>query len=93
MRLFFLTFFLSSALCTTVLAGSAGEIKVGDVLREATLDGLHGKTKKFSDFKGKPLIINVWARLFLVIKYFIASFVNPIIYVSLQRIPVPFTYN
>ena len=61
MRLFFLTFFLSSALCTTVLAGTAGEVKVGDVLREATLDGLNGKTKKFSDFKGKPLIINVWA--------------------------------
>jgi len=26
-----------------------------------TLDGLNGKKRKFSDFKGKPLIINVWA--------------------------------
>lgn len=25
------------------------------------MQGLSGNTKKFSDFKGKPLIINVWA--------------------------------
>lgn len=37
------------------------EVKVGDYLREATLDGLQGKQKKFSDFNGQPLIINVWA--------------------------------
>ena len=30
-------------------------------MREATLDGLNGKAKKFSAFKGKPLIINIWA--------------------------------
>jgi len=46
---------------TTAFAGTPGEVKVGGYLREATLDGLNGKTKKFSDFKGKPLIINVWA--------------------------------
>ena len=33
----------------------------GGFLREATLHGLSGKTKKFSDYRGKPLIINVWA--------------------------------
>lgn len=37
------------------------EVKVGEYLREATLDGLQGKSKKLSDFKGQPLIINVWA--------------------------------
>lgn len=37
------------------------EVRIGSYLREATLDGLQGKAKKFSDFKGKPLIINVWA--------------------------------
>ena len=42
-------------------AGTHGEVAIGSYLREATLDGLNGKTKKFSDFKGKPLIINVWA--------------------------------
>ena len=41
--------------------GTRGEVKRGDYLREATLDGLNGKNKQFSDFKGKPLIINVWA--------------------------------
>jgi len=42
-------------------AGTPGEVEIGGYLRVATLDGLNGKTKKFSDFKGKPLIINVWA--------------------------------
>lgn len=30
-------------------------------MRELKLQGFDGKTKKFSDFRGKPLIINVWA--------------------------------
>ena len=34
---------------------------MGGYLRETTLHGLIGKDKKFSDFKGKPLLINVWA--------------------------------
>ena len=46
---------------TTVFAATPGEVKVGSPLREATLNGFDGKTNKFSDFKGKPLIINVWA--------------------------------
>ncbi|MFV9615417.1 MAG: TlpA family protein disulfide reductase, partial [Gammaproteobacteria bacterium] len=46
---------------TAAAVGTPGEVKVGDYLREATLDGLNVGTKKFSDFKGKPLIINVWA--------------------------------
>ncbi len=46
---------------TTTSAGTPGEIEIGGYLREATLDGLNGETKTFSDFKGKPLIINVWA--------------------------------
>jgi thiol-disulfide isomerase/thioredoxin len=37
------------------------EVKVGESLREAMLDGLKGQQKKLSDFKGRPLIINVWA--------------------------------
>ena len=61
MRIFFQAFFLAAVLSTTAFAGTPGEVKVGSYLREATLDGLNGKTKKFSDFKGKPLIINVWA--------------------------------
>ncbi len=45
----------------TTPAGTHGEVKIGGYLREVTLDGLNGKKRKFSDFKGKPLIINVWA--------------------------------
>jgi len=61
MRIFLLAFFLASVLSTAAFAGTPGEVKVGAYLREATLDGLNGKTKTFSDFKGKPLLINVWA--------------------------------
>ena len=46
---------------TTTFTSASGEVKIGSYLRETTLDGLNGKEKKFSDFKGKPLIINVWA--------------------------------
>ena len=45
---------------TTPFAGTPGEVRVGGYLREVTLDGLNGRKKKLSDFKGKPLIINVW---------------------------------
>jgi len=42
-------------------AGTPGEVEIGSYLRDLKLNGFSGKTKKFSDFKGKPLIINVWA--------------------------------
>ncbi|MCK4704310.1 MAG: TlpA family protein disulfide reductase [Gammaproteobacteria bacterium] len=61
MRIILLVFFLVSALTTTAFAGTPGEVKVGSYLREATLDGFNGKTNTFADFKGKPLLINVWA--------------------------------
>lgn len=56
-----LGFSLVLAISTTALAGTPGEIEIGGYLREAKLNGFFGKTKKFSDYKGKPLIINVWA--------------------------------
>ena len=31
------------------------------MLREATIQGLNGPARKLSEFRGKPLIINVWA--------------------------------
>ena len=34
---------------------------MGGTLREATMRGLTGPTRKLSSFRGKPLIINVWA--------------------------------
>ena len=46
---------------TTAIAGTPVEVKAGGYLPGVTLDGLNVKTKTFSDFTGKPLIINVWA--------------------------------
>ncbi len=43
------------------VAKTPGEVEIGATLREATLMGLSGPSRKLSDFRGKPLIINVWA--------------------------------
>lgn len=57
----------ASTLVAGLLAGASsaaatpGEVKVGSVLREATMLGLNGPDQKLSAFRGKPLIINVWA--------------------------------
>lgn len=42
-------------------AKTPGELQIGDSLREATLQGLNGSPRKLSEFRGKPLIINMWA--------------------------------
>ncbi|OHC64856.1 MAG: thiol-disulfide isomerase [Rhodocyclales bacterium GWA2_65_19] len=43
------------------LAKTPGEVEVGGTLREATMQGLSGPSRKLSEFRGKPLVINVWA--------------------------------
>ncbi len=43
------------------LAGTPVEVPVGGVLREAQLRGLNGPSRALSSFRGRPLIINVWA--------------------------------
>lgn len=50
-----------AALPAQVTAGTPGEVLVGQVLREALLQGLNGPVRPLSSFRGKPLIINVWA--------------------------------
>ena len=54
---------LALALCAPVpaRAAPAGEVPVGGTLREAPLYGLTLDYRKLSDFRGKPLVINVWA--------------------------------
>lgn len=42
-------------------AKTPGEVEVGSTLREATMQGLSGPSRKLSEFRGRPLIINVWA--------------------------------
>jgi thiol-disulfide isomerase/thioredoxin len=44
-----------------VCAKTPGEVEIGDVLREATMQGLNGPSRRLSEFRGRPLIINVWA--------------------------------
>ena len=43
------------------VAKTPGEVEVGSTLREAPLYGFFGDFRKLSEFRGKPLIINVWA--------------------------------
>ncbi len=42
-------------------ANASGEVAIGATVREATLQGLNGPIKRLSQFRGKPLIINLWA--------------------------------
>ena len=42
-------------------APAAGRIAEGTLLPEATLHGLNGLSLPLSSFRGKPLIINMWA--------------------------------
>jgi thiol-disulfide isomerase/thioredoxin len=44
-----------------VFANAPLEVPVGGTLREATLKGLNGQPRRLSAFRGRPLIINVWA--------------------------------
>jgi len=54
--------FLCVMYCATnVFAGTPGEIQVGEQLPEAYMTNLAGGVGKLSSFRGKPLLINVWA--------------------------------
>jgi len=61
MHLILRLLFLASALSTTLYAATPGEIEIGGQLRKATLQGINNESNTFSDFRGKPLIINFWA--------------------------------
>lgn len=41
--------------------GTPGEVAIGQPLRDATMLGLNGPTKRLAELRGRPLIINVWA--------------------------------
>jgi thiol-disulfide isomerase/thioredoxin len=42
-------------------ARTPGEVPIGQVLRDASLQGLNGPSRRLADYRGHPLIINVWA--------------------------------
>jgi thiol-disulfide isomerase/thioredoxin len=56
-----LTALLGACACGPLAAKTPGEVEVGQVLREAQMQGLNGPSAKLLSFKGRPLIINVWA--------------------------------
>jgi thiol-disulfide isomerase/thioredoxin len=37
------------------------EVAIGQVLREARMRGLNGPPRNLAEFRGRPLVINVWA--------------------------------
>ncbi len=62
MKLFLsLLLFCFVSFSSLVLAKTPGEVEVGGTLRDITMQGLSGPSRKLSEFRGKPLIINVWA--------------------------------
>jgi thiol-disulfide isomerase/thioredoxin len=42
-------------------AQTPGEVLIGEVLPDARMQGLNGPPRMLSEFRGRPLIINVWA--------------------------------
>ena len=52
-----------AALCLggAAFARTPGEVQKGEPLREATMRGLNGPDRALSQYRGKPLLINVWA--------------------------------
>jgi thiol-disulfide isomerase/thioredoxin len=50
-----------ASVASPAFASTPGEVPLGGVLRDVPMQGLDGPSRKFSDFRGKPLIINVWA--------------------------------
>jgi thiol-disulfide isomerase/thioredoxin len=61
MRITLLVLLLTSVISCPSFARTVGEIEIGSYLLDAPMHSFSGKVKKFSDFRGKPLIINVWA--------------------------------
>ena len=61
MNIIFTSILICLATTSLAFAKTPGEVEVGSVLREAQLQGLSGPAKNLSAFRGKPLVINVWA--------------------------------
>ena len=54
-------FIVAGAALLLVTARSPAAVPVGGTLGNAPLQGLNGPSRHLADFRGKPLIINVWA--------------------------------
>ena len=61
MKLSILIFISLLGFSCNSIANTPGEVLVGSYLPDAKLNSFSGKVNKFSAYRGKPLIINVWA--------------------------------
>jgi thiol-disulfide isomerase/thioredoxin len=61
MKSFLLSLLLGLALVPAAPAKTPGEVEVGAVLRDVPMRGIAGPSRMLSDYRGKPLVINVWA--------------------------------
>lgn len=61
MKKILLTLFWILAAASAASASTLGEVEIGGVLRDAPMQGLSGNSRLLSDYRGKPLVINVWA--------------------------------
>ena len=62
MRVYFSFMLLLLAIASpAAYAQTSRGVEIGATLPETTLRGLSGSSRKLSDYRGQPLIINVWA--------------------------------
>ena len=52
---------LCFTLACTSAANTPAQVPIGGTLRDITLQGLNGPTRRLNSFRGRPLLINVWA--------------------------------
>ena len=60
-RAFSLLLLCAYAAVPAALAATPGEVRIGETLPDVMMQGLNGPSKKLSDYRGRPLLINVWA--------------------------------
>ncbi len=61
MKYSFIAFFMVVLSHSNAMAATPGEIHAGHLLPKAPLDGLNVKSRTLANYRGKPLLINVWA--------------------------------
>ncbi len=61
MRATLILLLLLSAIASNAPASTPGEVPLGGQLRESRMFSVNGPPRMLSSFRGKPLIINVWA--------------------------------
>lgn len=60
-RAFVLSVLLSGAGAPALATGPAAPVAVGQVLPDMRMDGLNGPARNLASYRGRPLIVNLWA--------------------------------